>query len=335
MFMKLLYESLHSDRQSPAINATVGVVVALTHQHRATLHPPGLSFDQETCISQILAFSDSGLEDGRPDLLGLQVLLGLLILHQGLPLHGFSVPRALIARVIKLTHRLALHRSSANALFDAETAAQRSRIFWIAYVLDREISMRTQDPPLQHDSDHDVAVPPSTPGRGLVRLTTATGREVSFDFFLARIRLARIQGAVYERLYSVRATKQPADAYRRSTRETLALLSDWQATIPPELQPSQLAGVCPQPAARQLVTLHFAHLSCVLYAHRVGTHEAEWISRLVEYSQRLVGDDAHTSAPESWPSPKRSVGWAEVVGAARESAKLFRMVDAADTALLW
>lgn len=368
--MRMLDESGPPHRQSPAVNAAVNVILALAYQQRATTHSPIPSLNPETCIVNAQS-AINGLAPGQHDLLSLQVILGLVMLHLGTPHPGLLTASALIGSAIKLAHSLRLHHSRTNALFDDGTALQRVRVFWIAYILDRDLSFRRGDPPLQQEGDHDIADPVSAP----VRFSFATGpgsrrgggaaevvavvqpaHGVHLDVFRARVRLARIQGDIYEQLHSVRAeaAQQSADAQQRSEEAIHAMLRGWLAAIPAELHPgpddddNRLADLLPKPAARQLVALHFACLACFLQTHRVGSHDAEWISRLVHYSQRIVepaAAAATTTEAEAEPallsgstlSPflEPSSAWAEVVGAARECARLFRVVERDDTWLTW
>lgn len=281
----------------------------------------------------------NSLAAGHHDLLALQVLLGLVMLNLGTL--GLSTASSLIGSAIKLAHKLRLHNSRTNALLDDATSLQRARVFWIAYILDRDISFRRCDPPLQQENDHDIAVPYSSQGRGLVRFVTASGAEVYLDLFQTWVHLARIQGDIYEQLYSVRAETQPLDTQRRNKDLIHLMLREWLATIPAELHPDRFSGLSPEPAAGQLVVLYFTYLACFLQTHRVGSHDAEWIARLVNYSQSVVEsadpglepDFSFMSALPPFIEP--STVWAEVVGAARECIKLFRVIDQDDSKLIW
>ncbi|KAK4234350.1 putative fungal-specific transcription factor domain-containing protein [Achaetomium macrosporum] len=176
------------------------------------------------------------------DLLGLQALLGLVMLHLGRLHESLTAAKTLMASGFKLAHKLGLFQSKVNALFDSETALHRAHIFWILYALDRDLSLRTFDPPLIQDADHDIAKSTSTFASGLIRFVASTGDDIFFNVISAWINLAHIQNEIHEKLYA--------------------------------------------PAARQLLALQFTCLACILQMHRVGSHDAEWIARLVDYSQR-------------------------------------------------
>lgn len=69
------------------------------------------------------------------DLLGLQVLLGMVILFQGTTNPQLAV--VLIGSAIKLAQSLELPSQSADLTSPPAASLQRRRIFWIAYILDR------------------------------------------------------------------------------------------------------------------------------------------------------------------------------------------------------
>lgn len=69
------------------------------------------------------------------DLLGIQVLLALVMLFYNC---SDSRPASILSgTAMKLAHRLQLHSSSSAQHFTSEEVQQRSRLFWIAYILDK------------------------------------------------------------------------------------------------------------------------------------------------------------------------------------------------------
>jgi hypothetical protein len=69
------------------------------------------------------------------DLLGLQTLLGIVILLQN---RSDQKPgSAILASAMRLVHRLELHAGSPDRRWSSSEALQRYRVFWIAYMLDK------------------------------------------------------------------------------------------------------------------------------------------------------------------------------------------------------
>ncbi|KAM7198216.1 Fungal specific transcription factor domain containing protein [Naviculisporaceae sp. PSN 640] len=370
-FMRMLQSSFPTistgTTSDPLLTAALHAILALTYQHKATsLPPPYPEFTHEDSVSAVESLT-SNLElcshaprakesqhGTGSDLLGLQVLLAYTMYKLGTPRPGaVAYLASLLGRIIKLVHRLELNRCATNAhFFDEETSLQRARVFWIAYILDRHISMNSQDPPLQQDDDIDVPIPPSSAGYGLITFLTSTGQEIQFDFFASRIYLARIQGIIYNLVYSVRASNQSFESLAQNVQRIRGMLADWLGRVPVGLYPENLERglvVGPPSALRELVVLYFNYMFCLMHTHKVGHHHAEWIARLVGYSQEIVGVPSLGTSPvlssdsavgsdigaggnTTWVS---SPGWEELVKTARECARLFRLIGRDDTALLW
>lgn len=103
---------------------------------------------------------------------------------------------------------------------------QRRRVFWLAYFLDKDISLRTGQPYTQDDNDLDAACLPLGP------LAPLPGCPGAVNFFSARIGLAVLQGQVYSRLYSPQARWQSAEQVAAAAGELNALLGFWRDSIP-------------------------------------------------------------------------------------------------------
>jgi hypothetical protein len=79
------------------------------------------------------ALSDLVIHDD--DLLGIQVLLGIVTLVQN---SSDQKPASfIIASAVRLGHQLLLHSSRSQQSRSEEDALLRSRLFWIAYALDK------------------------------------------------------------------------------------------------------------------------------------------------------------------------------------------------------
>jgi hypothetical protein len=161
-------------------------------------------------------------------LASVQALLGMSLLMLGTPHQGpVSV---LTSSAIKLAHKIGLHRQCQDPRLSALEIEERNRVFWIAYCLDKEISLQTGQPPTQDDEDMDVDLPFENNG-ALTRL----GKTNSMDYFGFRSRLAMIQGQIYKRLLSVKATKQSAAERAMAAKELGIQLLTWRSSVPVEL----------------------------------------------------------------------------------------------------
>lgn len=173
------------------------------------------------------------LVSGDVELLKLQVVLGLVIVLNGLKDSRPAV--VLVATADRLAHRLRLHSRDRQGQFSPDEALQRNRVFWICYLFDSDICIRHHTPAVQDESDIDVDFPPEDPSNGAGNIYTSDGR-VRVSFFRLRLQLAHIQGRLYTMLFSNRATKAPPHERRARVAVLHDQLERWRATLRFELQ---------------------------------------------------------------------------------------------------
>lgn len=78
----------------------------------------------------------------------------------------------------------------------------RMRLFWCLYILDIDLSLRLQTPPLLSESELFVLEPRELSDDGLGLAVSLDGAQM-LNLFTARQRLARVQGELYARLYTL------------------------------------------------------------------------------------------------------------------------------------
>ena len=336
-----MLEEGEGGQESPILTAATNVILALALQLRRSGDSSVVTpLDIQRCVKNAESVL-SVTTDRQSDLLALQVRLGLMLLHQSTfpSAERQTALSSLVAGAIQLSHRQGLHYSRANELFTPEDALQRSRVFWLLYVLDRDISMRSGGPPLQRHDDFDVPIPFSTPGNGVLTLWDKSGSEFYFDILASRIALAHIQGSIYDELHSVQASYRSEETIQLSMSRLHSRLKEWFETIPSPLLPEKLAAMTPHTSVRQIIALYFSYLSCVQHIYKLGAHDAEWITRLVDYSEWVTKMDDQDFLKPPTPAARPFLGpsssWANIVNLARQCARLFRLVECNDSALIW
>ena len=223
------FESMDTNISDPGWWACLNVVLALTHRFRGTATLDGEE-DREAWgyFQNALAVSNQ-LTTMHSTLSSVQALLGMSILIQGTPNQG---PVSLLtSSAIKLAQSMDLHRRCQELSLSAAEIEQRKRVFWIAYSLDKDISLQTGHPPTQDDDDMDVELPVENN-----RAPTRPGEPNNADFFNSRVRLAMIQGQIYKRLCSVKATRQSVTDRVSAAKELEAMLQIWRASTPIDFQ---------------------------------------------------------------------------------------------------
>ncbi|KAL4727990.1 hypothetical protein ACLX1H_004697 [Fusarium chlamydosporum] len=131
---------------------------------------------------------------------------------------------------------MGLHNRISTEHLDPVDRRQHVRVFWLAYILDKDLSLRAQQPSVQLDDDIDLDLPIQVPGddhdeeeAGMV--TTVDGK-AKINYLLTRIQLASIQGEVYDHLYSTRASKRTSEERKISRENIVKALDQWRASVP-------------------------------------------------------------------------------------------------------
>lgn len=69
------------------------------------------------------------------DLLGIQTILALALVFENAC--DLQPARALAASAVTISHRMYLHSRDATEYYNIEETQERSRVFWVLYVLDK------------------------------------------------------------------------------------------------------------------------------------------------------------------------------------------------------
>ncbi|OQV08766.1 Fungal specific transcription factor domain-containing protein [Cladophialophora immunda] len=306
--------------------AAINVVLALAHRliqpDEATLSEGAAYYlhNAQTVLSEVIM--------GGADLLNVQILIGMVILFQGM--QDLKPATMLIAIALRLAHELGLHTRRAEYP-DTSQVLERDRVFWIAYILDRDISLRTGQPPVQREADIDLEWPSAEPEDGAGTVTNADGT-FPFNFLRCRVRLARIQGEVYDFIVATRAGTM--DNYQRD--ENIArlnrMLDDWISSIPPPFRPSSVVHTGQPKLCRSFAVLYSTHLACRTQVYRADAMALPWMQSLRTFG-RTVTQQGHT-VPVPLPTPSLQ-DWEKLVDETRGFMDLFWGVERRDQAFIW
>ncbi|KFY00138.1 hypothetical protein V490_01462, partial [Pseudogymnoascus sp. VKM F-3557] len=108
------------------------------------------------------------------DLLSVQALLGMALFMQGTPNPQPSF--LLVASAIRLSHSIGLHKRGSGFNLNPIEIEQRKRVFWIGYMLDKDICIRFGRPPVQDDDDMNVELPSADPEDNIGNIPLADGK---------------------------------------------------------------------------------------------------------------------------------------------------------------
>lgn len=322
------YDTEGEQIKSKGLWSAINICLALAQRFGAMRYPHGGKEDQLswTYLGNAMNVSTDLLSHNE-GLLGLQSLLGIAIFLQGTPEpHPMSV---VVAASIELLHRLGLHKEDRDSQMNASEREQRRRIFWIAYILDKDLSLRLNRPPLQHDDDFDVELPNESPLDGLGMISTIDGT-VWVNLFYRRVQLGTIQNSIFKEIYSVRASKQ-TEEQREAVRARLQkTLECWGKSMAPEFRPRNLTKCLPQSSILHMIILYLSYFNCltVLHGHSITNHS--WAESVLNGLEESITETASLRTTSFLPCRCPCC-----VDSARTSIYLINLLPFGDFAYTW
>ncbi|KAF7587884.1 hypothetical protein BBP40_006620 [Aspergillus hancockii] len=305
--------------------ASINVVLAIAHRLRVMSNLVPQEEDKKAWLYLKNAMGVlTELTMRNTDLLSVQALLGMSLFLQGTPNPQPSF--FLVAAAIRLSHSIGLHKRGSGFGLNPVEVEQRKRVFWIAYLLDKDICLRSGRPPVQDDDDMNVELPSEDPPDNIGNVPLSDGKG-KFNLFRTLCRFATIESRVYKRLYSAKASKQSDGELLNTIGELDRELEEWKDSIPVDFRPEHEIKASHTPLILHVVVLHFAYYNCLTTIHRMSVHHGYWTSRLSNYA--IQGLNARPLNPRVFLSAVLCVT------AARASINLIKYIPHGDFACVW
>ncbi|KAM0411293.1 hypothetical protein ACHAPD_009495 [Fusarium lateritium] len=244
----------------------------------------------KTCLQNIRPVTSELMAQGK-DLMGLQVLLGTVILFLGSS--DFQLAIVLTGSVVKLAQSLRLNSKQALEGLTKAEQAHRTQLFCLqpnATKHPQGISQRSQIPYSQLDTDADMDLPVPNPENNLGVMTSSTD-SIRFNYLRAKARFAYIQGKAFDLLYSQKSTTLTKEQKHSMMLRIEEMLAEWVQEIPIELRSAE--GILERfsPAATDLMmNLWFHHAECWIKIRSIFTFEDAWVNRVKLYLSPPVID---------------------------------------------
>ncbi|KAI4273102.1 MAG: hypothetical protein LQ337_004865 [Flavoplaca oasis] len=258
------------------------------------------------------------------DLLSVQALLGMAMFLLGTPNPQPSF--FLVAAAIRLANSIGLHKRGSGFNLNPVEIEQRKRVFWIGYLLDKDICLRSGRPPAQDDDDMNVDLPSEDPADNIGNIPLADGKG-KINLFRLMCSFAVIESKVYKQLYSTKASKQSDGALLNTIGEIDKELEEWKDAIPIDIRPEHEIKAAHPPLVLHIVVLHFTYYNCLTTIHRMSVHHGYWTNRLSNYA--IQGLNARPLNPRVFSSA------ALCVQAARASIHLIKYIPQGDYSCVW
>ncbi|KAJ5468204.1 transcriptional regulator family: Fungal Specific TF [Penicillium sp. IBT 31633x] len=305
--------------------ASINVALAISHRLRVMSNLVPHEEDKKAWLYLKNAMGVlTELTMRNTDLLSVQALLGMALFLQGTPNPQPSF--FLVAAAIRLSHSIGLHKRGSSFGLNPAEVEQRKRVFWISYLLDKDICLRSGRPPVQDDDDMNVELPSEDPPDNVGNVPLSDGRS-KFNLFRSLCEFATIESRVYKRLYSAKASKQSDGELLNTIGELDKELEDWKESIPIDFRPEYEIQATHTPLIIHVVVLHFAYYNCLTTIHRMSVHHGYWTSRLSNYA--IQGLNARPLNPRVFLSAVLCVT------AARASINLIKYIPQGDFACVW
>ncbi|KAJ4292762.1 hypothetical protein N0V90_009425 [Kalmusia sp. IMI 367209] len=286
------FYNLPLPQRDPVVWAAINVVLALAYQFdqvgSRNTNLPAEYFNKAQSVLSAVVLGDTHL-------LNIQVLVGMVFIRQASPDLTHSL--VLIATTMRLIHKVGLHDRTASAHLDAASARQRACVFWMAYILDKDLSMRSKQPSIQLDDDIDLDLPSPCTAEHQINnicvdentgvahgiITTVDGI-MKMNYFVARIQLAVIEGGVYDYLYSTRSHKRSTEERFRALESVACALETWKASIPFEFSAWMAPNTVSNHTLQLLAVLHSTSLACTTLLNQANAWNTRWMDSIREYA---------------------------------------------------
>ncbi|KHN93837.1 uncharacterized protein MAM_08316 [Metarhizium album ARSEF 1941] len=219
-----------------AAKACVLAFVSLAGSHCPTAHGAS-QVDVDSCARDAQVFLSDIIEDAS--ITTLQTSL-MLLLHETLcgRLQASSMYHALACRTVFALggHTvIASTPQDGHLTFEEHEDRHLRMLFWLCYVLDKDISLRTGQPPVIADQFCDLTLPE---GYAFSRFLPRQQGQLQRPWLPSDLRLSILKSKAVQLLYS-NASLQKSDAELLKTiRELDEELETWRTSIPPEFSPN-------------------------------------------------------------------------------------------------
>ncbi|KAL4819888.1 hypothetical protein BDW67DRAFT_193462 [Aspergillus spinulosporus] len=209
------------------------------------------------------------------DILGLEALLAMALYTQGSS--DIRTTSVLVCAAARLSLTLGLHTKTYYSGRDLTAANRSRRAFWVAYILDKDISVKT-GLPSNFDEDTidldqlDLIVPDTAASASSIG-SNGLGTNISTSsLFKLDVELKKIGSTVEKRLFSKSSSEQSVHQLLHIVTELDHQLVNWKASLPLDLLPGHINWSTAPMAGEPIALLHFAYYNILCEVHGFAAH---------------------------------------------------------------
>ncbi|KAJ5654902.1 hypothetical protein N7490_001905 [Penicillium lividum] len=151
---------------------------------------------------------------------------------------------------------------------------QLRNLFWLCYVIDKDVSFRVGQPPCINDADCDLTLPPHY----IENLYSAYIPEDSMGHFTPTfpfdVRLSIVKSRIYTALYALSTVQKSRLDVEQTIRSIEHTLGTWRISLPSRWRPNPVGLIidCPKnlnlAASTYLTWFEYYHCVCILHLAR-------------------------------------------------------------------
>ncbi|KAL7935569.1 fungal-specific transcription factor domain-containing protein [Trichoderma chlorosporum] len=243
---ELFEETIRLAYGSPATNPTIEEIgskacvlafVCVTSHHFSTLEAAKL-VDSDACARQAQLMISDFVEDAS--LTTLQVVV-MLFLHETLcgHLQAASMYHAIACRTVCV---LGGHTNDppqrSNLTLQEREEHQIRLLFWLCYLFDKDIALRSGQPPIISDDFCNLTLPQEYLRNRFTDQAFSAVSDSQTPFLPSDLRLSLLKSKAVNTLYSASALRKSDAELLRTIRELDEDLENWRASIPTEYAPA-------------------------------------------------------------------------------------------------
>ncbi|KAJ5554745.1 C6 transcription factor [Penicillium sp. DV-2018c] len=243
---------------------------------KSTIHIPPLDHDLLVAKAQFL-LPQVMQEPAGLDTAQAITMLTLFELGSG-NMRATNYYAAIAARLIFM---LGGHLASGQAFLTNDHSQQKQQqlrnLFWICYTIDKDLALRTGQPPTITDENCDLTLPPGYLDRAFLDVEDEEapwlGPVFPFD-----LRLSIIKARAHRELYSVSSLRKSDAELLRSIRELDDWLEEWRLSVPPKWRPTMsFSSETSDPnMAMHTVMLRLNYHLCMTIIHQASGRCKSW-----------------------------------------------------------
>ncbi|KAK5058843.1 hypothetical protein LTR84_011107 [Exophiala bonariae] len=280
----------------------VYVVLGIAHQLRA-MSPLAKEDDNVRAIKYLdrcMRRIPELLMD-TPSLALVQCLLGVALLVRGTPRAQSAALFVSIA--MRLAQDMGYNEKRAHDGDSAFQAEQENFVFWIAFFLDADLSLRSNRLPTQSYEHIDVNLPEddNPGGAGILRAEVGGLRA---NILRIRAQMGLIQAEIMEELFSVKARRRPVTELTSMADKITLRLDQWRDNWLFQVRPNDLMRMLQRSEMVHILVLEAAYFTttCALQSEIIQTGQRTDCSILM--SDLLAQADA-AKEPPCYPHARR------------------------------